>query len=148
MTRHIASLVHDSTLTPALSRKRARGQNQPRDQRKVRQIKLSNPSTEEVKNPAQKLAHHISRSREINRHEQREVPNLPLMKPLTRGGCPNGEPSGARSEFCRVTPNSKRFLVTFWRKQKVTRPPGRTPGTRNQPPSRSKKTEAQQSAKE
>ena len=63
----------------------------------------------------------------------------PLMKPLTRGGCPNGEPSGARSEFCRVPPHSKRFLVTFWRKQKVTPPPGGTPGTRKQPPSRSQK---------
>ena len=75
----------------------------------------------------------ISRSREIDGHERSDVPNLPLMKPLTRGGCPNGEPSGARSEFCRVTPHSKRFLVTFWRKQKVTAPPGAVPAPVRKP---------------
>ena len=65
--------------------------------------------------------------------------DTPLMKTLTRGGCPNGAPT-AQSEFCRVTPHSKRFLVTFWRKQKVTRPPGRTPGTRTQPRAAVKRT--------
>ena len=40
----------------------------------VRRTEHSNPSAEEVKNPAQKLAHHISRSREINRHERSDVP--------------------------------------------------------------------------
>ncbi len=57
---------------------------------------------------------------------------------LTHDSCPNGAPP-AQSEFYRVPPNSKRFLVTFWRKQKVTRPPGRTPGTRTQPQSKTKK---------
>ncbi|MBF5006221.1 hypothetical protein [Diaphorobacter caeni] len=43
---------------------------------------------------------------EAHRHERSDVPQTPLMKHLTRGGCPN-EATQSRSEFCRVTPNSK-----------------------------------------
>ena len=45
----------------------------------------------------------------------------------------------ARSEFCRGY-SKARFWLPFARKQKVTPPPGGTPGTGKQPPSRSKKS--------
>ena len=128
MIRHIASLVHVSTLTPALSRKRAREQDQPRDH----WTGATNRAWQSKYGRSQKFC---AKTRALTSREVARCPgtsnakcrNTPLMKTLTRGGCPNGEPFGARSEFCRVTPNSKRFLVTFWRKQKVTRPPGRDP---------------------
>ena len=68
------------TLTPTLSRKQEREQNNQRHA--------------PVKQPSQTPRTHISRSREMHGHERSEVPSLPLMKTLTRGGCPNGEPYG------------------------------------------------------
>ena len=65
--------------------------------------------------------------------------DTPLMKTLTRGGCPNGEPFGARSEFCRVTPHSSAFFGDFFvRKQKSYCPAGGSPGIRKQPPNQNK----------
>ena len=61
-----------------------------------------------------RLAHHISRSREIDGHERSDVPNLPLMKPLTRGGCPNGAPP-ARSRVLPRAPEFKRAFGDFSR---------------------------------
>ena len=77
------------TLTPTLSRKQEREQNNQ---------------------PPPNQRTHISRSREMHGHERSEVPSLPLMKTLTRGGCPNGEPYGlaVSSAAC------PRIQARFW----------------------------------
>ena len=69
----------------------------------------------------------ISRSREMPRHEQREVPNHTSSR-LTCGKLSERSASGAK----RVLPQvfKARFGSPFARKQKVTPPPGGTPGLR------------------
>ena len=66
---------------------------------------------------------HLAKSRDAGTSNAK-CRDTPLMKPLTRGGCPNGEPFGARSEFCRVPPNSSALLVTFRAPAKSYSPAG------------------------
>ena len=127
MTRHIASLVLGSTLTPTLSRKQERGQYTLRDQR----ASATNQAQQHKQKDGCKTR--APASREVARcsTSNAKCRDAPLMKTLTHDSCPNGAPT-AQSEFYRVPPNSSALLVTFRAPAKSYSPAGARPGTRPQ----------------